>query len=255
MKHISFTNGLFAYINNVLTEGKYKNMLERVNKERYQRSYRVKEHNTKEKILDSAKYLFANKGLKETSVRDITSHAGVHLAAVNYHFQTKDGLLKDLIDRKMVPLNRHRIELLDIYEKQFGKDSVPIEYALYALIAPEIEMYFEDPDFLRIVGQIASHPDRDTYNIFITNFKRVFSRFKEVLSVSLPHLSAEDLMWRMHFLTGSMIYTSTSHAGLTSLSEGLCRLDDRQEIVDKLIAFSAAGLRAKTYKHQEKEDE
>ena len=213
----------------------------------------MKEHNTKEKIMDSAKYLFATKGLKETSVRDITSHAGVHLAAVNYHFQTKDGLLKELIDRRMTSLNRRRIELLDLYVKRYGKDSVPIESTLYALIAPEIDMYFEDPDFLRITGQIASHPDEEIYTIFVANYERVFKRFIEVLSISLPHLSSEDLMWRMHFLTGSMIHTWTSHEGLTSLSGGLCRLDDKQEIVNKLIAFSSAGLRAQTYNHTESE--
>ncbi len=230
-------------------------MLESVNQQLQHGSYRVKEHSTKEKILDSAKSLFANKGLKETSVRDITSHAGVHLAAVNYHFKTKDGLLKELIDRKMAPLNKKKIKLLDVYEKEFGNEPVPIEYALYALIAPEIEMYFDDPDFLRITGQIASHPDEETYTIFVENYEKVFARFKEVFLVSLPHLSSEDLMWRMHFLSGSIIYTWTSHEGLTSLSKGLCRLDDQQEIVNKLIAFSASGLRAQTYAHPKKENE
>lgn len=216
----------------------------------------MKEQNTKERILDSAEYLFASKGLKETSVRDITSHADVHLAAVNYHFQTKDGLLKALMDRRIAPLNKQRLELLDTYEKQFGQGSIPIEYALHALIAPGIRMCFEEPHFLSITGQIVSHPDEETYTIFVTNFERVFSRFKDVLIVSLPDIAEEDLMWRIHFLTGSMIHTWTNHKGLTSLSKGVCELREEDELLNKLIAFCAAGLRAEAYSHpKEQQDE
>ena len=230
-------------------------MLESIKEKHQNRSFRVKEQNTKEKILDSAEYLFAHKGLKETSVRDITSHAHVHLAAVNYHFHTKDGLLKALMDRRIAPLNHQRLELLDKYEKQFGKGSVPVEYALHALLAPGIRMCFEEPDFLRITGQIASHPDEETYKIFVTNFEEVFSRFTDVLSASLPQITKENLMWRIHFLTGSMIHTWTSHGALTSLSAGVCKLEEQEELVNKLIAFCAAGLKAQIYRHPKEQHE
>ena len=116
------------------------------------------EPNTKEKILNSAEYLFANKGLKETSVRDITSHAEVHLAAVNYHFKTKDGLLEAIMEQRLIPLSRQRLRLLDKYEKRFGTGSVPLEYALYSLIYPEIRMCFYAPHFLNTAGPITSLP-------------------------------------------------------------------------------------------------
>ncbi len=230
-------------------------MLESFNDKNQNRSFRGKEQNRKEKILDSAEYLFASKGLKETSVRDITSHAHVHLAAVNYHFQTKDGLLKALMDRRITPLNQQRLELLDNYENRFGKGSVPVEYALHALLAPGIKMCFEEPDFLRITGQIASHPDEDTYNIFVTNFEGVFSRFNDVLSSSLPQITDEDLIWRIHFLTGSMIHTWTSHGTLTSLSAGICKVGKQEDLINKLIAFCAAGLKAEDYSHPTEQDE
>jgi len=222
---------------------------------RSDRRFNMTEPNTKEKILDSAEYLFANKGLKETSVRDITSHANVHLAAVNYHFKTKDGLLEAIMEQRLIPLNRQRLRLLDKFEKRFGIGSVPLEYALYSLIYPEIRMCFEAPHFLKIVGQIVSHPDEETYNIFISNFQDVFTRFKEVLIVSLPHMSDEDLMWKMHFLIGSMIHTCTNHRELTLLSKGICELKDQVEIVNRLISFCAAGLRSEVYSHPIEQDE
>lgn len=224
-------------------------------KSRSVRRFKMTGPNTKDKILDAAEYLFASKGLKETSVRDITSHADVHLAAVNYHFQTKDGLLRELIERRIKPLNRRRLELLDQYENRFGKGSVPVENALQAVLAPAVRMCFEAPEFQKIAGQIVSHPDEETYMIFITNFEPVFKKFNEVLAAALPQISQQDLFWRMHFLTGSMIHTCTNHKGLTLLSHGVCELNDQEEIVNKLISFCAAGLKADVRSYTKHPDE
>lgn len=213
------------------------------------------EPNTKERILDSAEYLFANKGLKDTSVRDITSQADVHLAAVNYHFQSKDGLVRAVMERRIATLNRQRLELLDTFEQKFESESVPIEYALYALLYPGIKMCFEKPHFLKIAGQIVSHPDEETYIIFVSHFEDVFSRFKDVFAISLPHVSEEELMWRIHFLIGSMIHTWTNHSWLKRFSGGVCELKEQEEIINMLIAFCAAGLKAQEYIHPLEQDE
>jgi len=213
------------------------------------------EPNTKERILDSAEYLFASKGLKDTSVRDITKQADVHLAAVNYHFDSKDGLVRAIMERRIALLNRQRLELLETFEQKFGKEPVPIEYALYALLSPGIKMCFERPHFLKIAGQIVSHPDQETYKIFVSHFEDVFSRFKEVFVISLPHLPDEEIMWRIHFLIGSMIHTWTNHSWLKTFSGGVCELRDQEKITNMLIAFCAAGLRADLYIHPIERDE
>ena len=50
---------------------------------------------TKNKILDAADVLFADKGFNGTSLREITSQANVNLAAVNYHFGSKEYQFKN----------------------------------------------------------------------------------------------------------------------------------------------------------------
>ena len=67
---------------------------------------------TKTKILDAAEKLFGNKGFDATSLRDITAGADVNLAAVNYHFQTKESLIDAVIARRLEPVNRRRLEML-----------------------------------------------------------------------------------------------------------------------------------------------
>jgi hypothetical protein len=147
------------------------------------------------------------------------------------------------------------LELLDTFEQKFGTEPVPIEYALYALLSPGIKMCFEKPHFLKIAGQIVSHPDAETYKIFVSHFDDVFSRFKDVFAISLPRVSEEELMWRIHFLIGSMIHTWTNNSWLERYSGGVCEPREQEEVVNRLIAFCAAGLKAQEYTHPLEQDE
>ena len=74
--------------------------------------------NTKDRILDTAERLFARDGFEATSLRSITAEAGVNLAAINYHFQSKEALVQAVIGRRMGPMNDRRLALLDAYEAQ-----------------------------------------------------------------------------------------------------------------------------------------
>lgn len=199
---------------------------------------------TKERLLNAGERLFAEKGIKETSIRDITTAADVHLAAVNYHFGSKDGLIHAVIKRRIEPLNEERLRLLDNYQSRHGEDPVPPKLILRALMTPCIELCLDNPYFVRFAGQIVSDPDKDIYRIFVSEFGEVFSRFKDALSSSLPDFPDEELMWRMHFLCGAMIHTWTNHTGLEQLSGGVCTLTDKHETIERLISFCAAGLRA-----------
>src|SRR5437660_7648714 len=67
---------------------------------------------TKDRILDAAERLLAQHGFEATSLRDITAEADVNLAAVNYHFQSKDALIDAVIARRIEPVNRKRLDML-----------------------------------------------------------------------------------------------------------------------------------------------
>ena len=68
---------------------------------------------TKQRILDVAERLFATRGFHATSLRAITRAAEVNLAAVNYHFGSKDALLEAVMLRRLGPLNEIRQARLD----------------------------------------------------------------------------------------------------------------------------------------------
>jgi AcrR family transcriptional regulator len=203
---------------------------------------------TKDRLLDTAERLFAEKGVKETSIRDITKAAGSHLGAVNYHFRSKYGLIRAVIARRIKPLNKKRFELLDSYIAEAGDKPVTVERILHALIAPSIELYLENPNFLRLAGRMISAPDKQLHRIFASQLDEVFFRIKDLLVLAIPDLPEKELMWRIHFTTGAIIHTWTNHSDLEIRSKGVCKIKDKDEAINQLIAFCASGLRAPSQK-------
>src|SRR6478672_8382007 len=109
---------------------------------------------TKKRILDVAERLFADQGFAGTSLRGIIADAGVNLAAVHYHFRSKEALLEAVLIRRIGPLNQERLALLD----QCGI-SPQLEDVLGALFAPTIRMILSSPEgrvFGKLVGRLHS---------------------------------------------------------------------------------------------------
>ncbi len=94
---------------------------------------------TKERLLDAAELLFAERGFKGTSVRAVTRAAGVSVSAANYHFGSKEALLHATLSRVIEPVNRARLGRLDALEAQSGDRAAPIEAILDAFLRPTIE--------------------------------------------------------------------------------------------------------------------
>ena len=97
-------------------------------------------NHTKESILDTAERLFAANGYAATSLRSIIAEAGVNLAAVHYHFHSKEALLEAVILRRSVPANQERLALLDRFEKAAEGKPVPLEKVIEAFVAPTFRM-------------------------------------------------------------------------------------------------------------------
>ena len=93
---------------------------------------------TKERLLDAAETLFGDRGVAAVSVRDITAAAGANIAAVNYHFGSKDGLLQAVINRRMEPLNAERLRLLDLVESAAGDAPPTVEGVLHAFVVQNL---------------------------------------------------------------------------------------------------------------------
>src|SRR4051812_43041858 len=91
---------------------------------------------TKTRILDAAEQLFMEHGFEATSLRQLTAAASVNLAAVNYHFGTKEELFQAVLTRRLDPMNQERIELLDRVEREAGDKPPQVEKLIFAMLVP-----------------------------------------------------------------------------------------------------------------------
>jgi AcrR family transcriptional regulator len=191
---------------------------------------------TKTRILDAAEKLFAEKGFDATSLRDITSEADVNLAAVNYHFQSKESLIDAAILRNATPVNQKRIIML---EAAGAKPTV--EQIIEAFVGPVLEQDFEP--MAPLMARVLASPET-MQRVFKHHMESLSRRFAEAIAVALPELSPAERMWRLHFVAGSMAHTVTRAPVMRNLFGGVLDFGDRKLLIARLVRFAAAGFRA-----------
>ncbi len=201
-------------------------------------------YSTKDRILDSAERLFAKSGMDGVSLRAITAEADVNLAAVNYHFQSKEALIRAVIDRRLGPANQKRIHMLDAFELDAGGGPVPLPRVIEAFLAPVLELKRTARDFVPLMGRIYSEQRASIEIIFRDHFGPVVYRFRAAFARTLPQLPAEELMWRMHFLAGAMVHTLGGTFIISTFSNGVCDPEDVDGLLLRMITFFTAAFEA-----------
>jgi AcrR family transcriptional regulator len=200
---------------------------------------------TKDRILDAAERFFARDGFEATSLRAITAEAGVNLAAVNYHFQSKEALVQAVIGRRMGPVTERRLSMLDAYEAEAGDAPLPLEKIMDAFLRPVVEMVGSHAHvFAPLIGRLYTEPGEFAERIYKLQFEQMGRRFIPALQRALPDLPLGELAWRLHFAIGAMAHTMAASKLLQLMSGGLSDVSDVQGTLARLTAFILAGLTA-----------
>jgi AcrR family transcriptional regulator len=212
------------------------------------------ETDTRTRLLDAAEHLFGTLGIAETSLRAITSEAGANLAAVNYHFGTKEALVEETYTRLLAPLNSKRLQMLDEAETEASPRPAPLERVVEAFVLPPLQLVHDpahDGDsVLRLMGRLWMGPPDFVHRI-VSQFDEVFRRFTVALGKSLPRMPREDLFWRLFFMLGSMTFPMMASHVIAHKTKGLCDPSDVEGLGERLVTFISGGLRAQP--HSEKE--
>ena len=204
-------------------------------------------HETRTRILDAAEELFMLHGFEGTSMRSLTAKAGVNLAAVNYHFGSKDALIEAVFRRRLDPMNAARVAALDALET--AERPLAPEAIIRAFIRESLRM-MEDAkgggrNFIRLLGRTYTEPAKPIRQLIGQLYAPTMERFKGAFERALPQMPREELVWRMHFMFGTLSYTLAA-TDTVQLIAG-CKPEDRYDaclLEDRLATFLAAGLTA-----------
>jgi AcrR family transcriptional regulator len=206
-------------------------------------------HETRTRILDAAEELFMQHGFEGTSMRLLTAKAEVNLAAVNYHFGSKDALIEALFRRRLDPMNAARLAALEKLEAEAAGRPLAAEAIIRAFVGESLRMIEDGKsggrNFIRLLGRTYTEPAKSIRALIGQMYAPTIERYKAALERALPQMAREELVWRMHFMFGTLSYTLAATDAVQLIAGA--KPEDRHDarlLEDRLTAFLAAGLAA-----------
>lgn len=195
---------------------------------------------TKERILGAAEALFAQRGFDGASLRQLTSAAGVNLAAVHYHFGSKEKLVEEVFRRRLDTLNASRLAEL---AKIAGAEKTTLEDVLGAYIRPALDLSHDSSGllFVRVLARAFAEHDDTLRQFMSAHYGHVMRQFTTEFARLLPQLSKPELYWRIDLVTGALTH-AMSGFGMIQRKHDVSEQTHREQTAQHLIRFSVAGL-------------
>jgi AcrR family transcriptional regulator len=170
---------------------------------------------TRDRILDLAEDMFSISGTDKVSLRAVTAAAGVNVAAIHYHFGSKDELLRAIFIRRLSGTLEEQTARLASFVPS-GKTGNDVRRLMEAFIAPttDIDCAENNYRFSRLLGQLSVHDENLPSDMFHYVQKEVTDAYTAVLAKILPELSPSDIAWRLEFVIGIIGHASRVRARL-----------------------------------------
>ncbi len=203
---------------------------------------------SRDRLLESAGVLFAAKGFREVSVREIAAHAGVNSALVGYYFRGKQALFNEVYRSYAAPLAHERMKRL----AAIGKSRrASVEEVLKAWLIPWLQLDGTGKNVLHVHFMANLSAERWEHTEKASAFtSRTHNAFIKVLQDCLPHLSRETLIWRLHFLVGAIAFGIRFPGPLKAVSKGCCDPHDFAAVFDQILPYAVAGFCAPEPSHR-----
>ncbi|MCX7178686.1 MAG: TetR/AcrR family transcriptional regulator [Proteobacteria bacterium] len=208
----------------------------------------MSEADTRLRILDAAEALFVEHGFETTTMRQITTNAAVNLAAVNYHFGSKEALIQEVFRRRLSWLNDQRLKELDRLEATAAGAPLKPSQILQAFFGVALRMAANEQsggnNFMRLLGRTYTQPEEFIRTFLAEKYAAVIDRFKAALFKSLPEVPRVEILWRFHFMLGAMSYAVSGADALNIVDKENIDTNDGEAMHERLMSFLLGGLRA-----------
>lgn len=201
--------------------------------------------NTKTRILDAAEKTIIEHGAHKATLRMITAEAHVNLAAINYHFGSKENLVDEIFARHIWPMEEDRIRRLDKAEAEAGEAGPELETIIRCYLEPFLEFITKTPEHNHLFFQL--HKPTGSWKRFQWQAYRLLepglTRFFKALSRALPDMPRESLLARMAFMLSSITLLLNNYWIVWEFQTLFALSFTPQQLVDELVAYTAAGFR------------
>jgi len=203
----------------------------------------------RDKLIHAAEATIQRVGLDDLNLRDITHAAGANLAAVNYHFGGKSGLLFAVLDRRLTPVHAERLRRLSAVLANAGDEPPPLDDVMAALIDPLFETLSELGDLAPTMMELALRlltKSRDRLRVpeGDTSLIGMLRHFDRAIARALPELDPAERWRRLMFVTGLLFQIALLDPFMRELNADLTLGRDLGALRESMKQFAVAGLRA-----------
>lgn len=201
---------------------------------------------TKNRILDAAEVLFAERGFADTSLRLITSEADVNLASVNYHFGSKKELIQAVLDRY---LSLFMPELDARLDTLMAQEQLTLLQVFESFVDPLMKLVTVRTNgpaiFMQLLGRGYIDSQGHLRRFITAHYGPILQRITQAISKANPELSPADLFWRLHFTLGTVVFTMASADALRDIAQAdFGQQLDVEGLVRNVIPYLASGVGA-----------
>jgi AcrR family transcriptional regulator len=199
---------------------------------------------TKEQIISVAKRLFAERGFAGTTLRNVIGEADVNLAAVHYHFGSKEELFRAVVQRFARPIVEQELALLK--QLQAGGQVPSVEAILTAVFKPCLEFLAQDRELLLVhaqfMGRCWAEPE-PLKSIVTGEFAVSMEVFLDALQRVLPEQSRSEITWKFDLVIAALIRVQ-SEAGQPFALLQSTDPEAIQAAIEQLVKFLSPGMRS-----------
>ena len=199
-------------------------------------------------LLNTAERLFGQNGVTATSLREVMKVADVNMAMVHYYFKNKDGLLDAILERRLVPINQARLNLLGQYALEAGGQPLGMDDIIKAYVEPFIRLRDNadegGEDFLKLFAWLRMEPNFAYHQLMKKHLGDSLTAFQKELKRSLPDKTDEELNWKWAFLGGTVVMTITLMDQIDWFNDEGDMGGSADWIIQNLVNYTATGFQS-----------
>ena len=200
-------------------------------------------------IVRAAETLFAEQGFTETTVRQITARADVNLAAVNYHFGSKKGLIQAVAEKFLGPLCQNIEQALD-QRQAASQQTISLEELLEMLMRALLGVNQNNDHalsvFMRLLDLAYMKNQEDLRDFLIERYGSRVQSFVALVRNDAAPMEDDEFFWRLHFLLGSITFTLSNFHTLNAIEKReFASAAEVERIMHRMVPVLTAGLQAR----------
>ncbi len=202
---------------------------------------------TRERLLEKAETLFAQRGYHAVSVREITAAAKCNMASVNYHFSNKKNLYLEVFRSRWVP--REQLMYAEFEKSVDCLEEPTPELVIQALARAYLEGPLSDEEFRRhrqLIVRELNNPTEAFELAADQTLRPLFKKLYSLLDFFAPEDADEDnLSFDILSIFGIILYFNYSRPMVTRITGKSYDADFKARLIEQMVRFSLYGLSVK----------